>query len=273
MLERWWARQALRTEYFDHEVEPGVLLRLHFDSAIARDIYCHNHELAERALLRRFLRPGDTFIDVGANLGLYSILASRLLGPGGLVFSFEPDPKVFARLLFNLKANGCDNVKAFQLALSNMDETRAMQISNAGFDAYNSFGTPVRGAGTFEPRDVTCVRYDSLTKTERRMAKASMIKIDVEGWERMVLHGAIEQLSRENAPLLQLEFNDQAAASVGFSCKELHQWLNSLGYSVYTFDYRNGELMPHPLKEHYVYDNVFATKDIISLRQRIGARA
>jgi len=273
MFESWWARQALKTDYFDHEVEPGVLLRLYFDSAIAKDIYCHNHELAERALLRHFLRPGDTFIDVGANLGLYSILASRLLGPDGLVFSFEPDPKVFARLLFNLKANGSDNVKAFQLALSNMDETRAMQISNAGFDAYNSFGTPVRGAGTFESHDVTCVRYDSLTKIEPRMARASMIKIDVEGWERMVLQGAIEQLSRENAPLLQLEFNDQAAGSLGLSCKELHQWLNSLGYSLYTFDHRNVELVPHPLKEHYVYDNVFATKDIVSLRQRIGARA
>jgi len=272
LFERRWARRALTKEYFDYEVESGMRLRLHFDSAIARDIYCHDHELAERALLRRFLRPGDTFVDVGANLGLYSVLASRLVGPDGLVFSFEPDPKVYARLLFNLEANDCSNVRTFQLALSSLDETRAMQISNAGFDAYNSFGTPVRGEGTFEAHDVACVRYDALTKVEPRMASASMIKVDVEGWESMVLHGAIEQLSRENAPLLQLEFNDQAAKSVGLPCKELYQWLNSLSYSVYTFDHKNVELAPHPLKEHYIYDNVFATKDIVSLRQRIGAR-
>jgi FkbM family methyltransferase len=271
LLERWWAKQALKREYFDHEVESGVLLRLHFDSALARDIYCHNHERAERILLHRFLRPGDTFIDVGANIGLYSVLASRIVGPGGHVFSFEPDPRVYARLLFNLESNGCDNVKTFQLALSNADETRVMQISNAGFDAYNSFGAPVRGEGTFEAHDVTCMRYDSLAKIEPRMARASMIKIDVEGWEAMVLHGAIEQLCRENAPLLQLEFNDQAAKALGLSCKQIYQWLNTLHYSVYTFDHRSAELVPHPLKEHYVYDNVFATKDIASLQQRVRA--
>jgi FkbM family methyltransferase len=239
---------------------------------MAWDIYCHDHELAERAFLRRVLRPGDTFIDVGANLGLYSIIASRLVGPKGFVCAFEPDPVVYSRLRFNLHNNGCSNVKAFQLALSNINETRVMQISNSGYDAYNSFGTPVRGGGTFEAREVACVRYDSFVEHEPKLANPTMIKVDVEGWESMVLRGAVEHLSRENAPLLQLEFNDEAARSVGRRCSELYKWLTSLGYSIYTFDPRSRELIPHPLLNYYVYDNVLATKNIDSLKKLVGSR-
>jgi FkbM family methyltransferase len=273
LRERWWSKQAVTRKHFDYDIEPGVRLRLHFDSAIAKDIYCHDHELAERAFIRRFLRPGDTFVDVGANLGLYSIIASQLVGSDGFVCAFEPDPMVYSRLLFNLQTNSCSNVKAFQLALSNADELRAMQISNAGYDAYNSFGIPVRGDGTFETREVACVRYDSFARREPRLRSATMIKVDVEGWESMVLKGAVDSLSREPAPLLQLEFNDQAAKALGLPCSELYKWLRSLGYSIYTFDLRRQQLIPHPLLDHYVYDNVLATKDIQSLNKRIGLGA
>ena len=254
----------------DHEAEPGVRLRLHFDSAIARDIYCHDHEVAERAFVRLFLKPDDVFVDIGANLGLYSVLASGIVGPSGAVFSFEPDPKAYERLLFNLKANDRTNVQTFQLALSNADETRAMQISTKGFDAYNSFATPVCGEGTFQSRDVTCVSYDSFAGQHPVMQKAVMVKVDVEGWETMVVHGAKRHLSGDAAPVVMLEFNDQAAKSSGQPCCELYRWLQALGYSIYTFDARNRRLVPHPYQEHYVYDNVFAIKNLDYVTQRIG---
>lgn len=268
--DRWWEGEGKLREFMDHEVEPGVSLRLYFDSAIAQDIYCHDHEVAERAFVRFFLRPGDVFVDIGANLGLYSVLASGLVGPGGAVFSFEPDPKTHERLLFNLKTNGCTNVQPFQCALSNADETRTMQISGAGFDAYNSFATPVRGEGTFQSREVACVSFDSFASQHPAMQKAAMVKVDVEGWEAMVLQGAKKQLSGDAAPVLLIEFNDQAAKSSGQPCSELYRWLQSLGYSMFTFEARGKRLVPLPHREHYVYDNVLAMKNTAFVTGRIG---
>lgn len=271
-LDRWWDRQARSREFFDVEVEPGVKLRLHFDSAIARDIYCHDHEAGERAFVRRLLRPGDVFVDVGANLGLYSIIASRCVGSEGAVFAFEPDPRTHDRLLHNLQANECRNVRPFRFALSNEDETRAMQISTAGFDAYNSFGTPVRGEGTFEETPVSCVSFDSFAKKEPLLQKARMMKVDVEGWETMVLHGAQECLSKPDAPVLLVEFNDYAAQSTGHSCADLYRWLGERGYSIFMYDSRRNDLRSHPLLDHYVYDNVIAAKDLGFVKTRIEAQ-
>jgi FkbM family methyltransferase len=266
---RWWDAQSKTNEFTDSEVEPGVRLRLYFDSAIARDIYCHDHEVDERAFVRLFLRPGDVFADIGANLGLYSVIASQAVGPSGSVFSFEPDPKTHERLLHNLKANDCRNVQPFQLALSNVDETRPMQISTAGYDAYNSFGTPVRGEDTFKAVDVACVSFDSFAQQHPQLHKVTMMKVDVEGWESMVLRGAEKQLSGDTAPVLQVEFNDQAAKALGLPCSELYRWLQKLGYSIHTFDAKKKRFIPHPYLEHYVYDNVFAIKNLDMVTSRI----
>lgn len=267
--DRWWEAQSKKSEFTDSEVEPGVRLRLYFDSAIAKDIYCHDHEVDERAFVRLFLRPGEVYADIGANLGLYSVIASQTVGANGAVFSFEPDPKTHERLLFNLKANDCKNVQPFQLALSNVDESRVMQISTAGFDAYNSFGTPVRGESTFKPVDVACVSFDSFAEQNPLLRNVAMMKVDVEGWESMVLRGAEKQLSGASAPVLQIEFNDQAAKALGQPCSELYRWLQKLGYSIHTFDAKNRCLVPHPYAEHYVYDNVFAVKNIEFVTARI----
>lgn len=274
LRDRWWDRQGRSREFIDTEVEPGMRLRLYFDSAIARDIYCHDHEIGERAFVHRFLRPGDVFVDVGANLGLYSVIASKAVGANGSVFAFEPDPKTHGRLLFNLKANNCQNVQAFELALSSEDETRLMQVSATGYDAYNSFGTPVRGEGTFRSHEVSCVSFDSFASQMPRLHDVTMMKVDVEGFETMALRGAQKQLSGATAPVLQIEFNDQAAKSLGLPCSELYLWLQKLGYSIYTFERRTGKLIPHPYRDHYVYDNVFAIKDLEFVKSRIqGTRA
>jgi hypothetical protein len=148
-----------------------------------------------------------------------------------------------------------------------------MQISAAGFDAYNSFATPVRGEGTFQSREVACVSFDSFASQHPAMQKAAMMKVDVEGWETMVLHGAKKQLSGDAAPVLLIEFNDQAAKSSGQPCAELYRWLQSLGYSMFTFEAPGRRLVPFPFREHYIYDNVLAMKDRDFVIGRIGRKS
>jgi hypothetical protein len=60
--------------------------------------------------------------------------------------------------------------------------------------------------------------------------------------------------------------------ALGHPCSELYKWLGSLGCSIYTFDLRSQQLRPHPRVDHYVYDNVLATKDVQSLNKRTGLR-
>ncbi len=88
--------------------------KLHFDP---KDRVMSHYLLEDRAwepveteALRQELRRGDVVVDVGANIGYYTILASRLVGEGGKVYAFEPEPDNFAMLQKNLKANGCTNV-------------------------------------------------------------------------------------------------------------------------------------------------------------------
>ena len=85
-----------------------LYLRLHCLGLMGRN---------ERAALSRIVKPGMTVVDVGSNLGLYTILLSRLVGPTGHVLAFEPDPDLFSLLQQSSLLNGCANVTANNLAL------------------------------------------------------------------------------------------------------------------------------------------------------------
>ena len=74
-------------------------------------------------LMSEVLRPGDTFVDVGANLGLMTVHGSSLVGSKGKVFAFEPSPTVYKRLTQNLELNSCKNVQAYQVALGERAQT------------------------------------------------------------------------------------------------------------------------------------------------------
>ena len=87
---------------------------VHVSAAIARDGIW---EPQETRFLLDTLRPGDVFVDVGANIGYFSLLASRLVGPAGTVLAFEPEAANYALLEANCRRNGCDNVRCFRAAL------------------------------------------------------------------------------------------------------------------------------------------------------------
>ena len=265
-----WERLKRKRQHIDVKIECAVTMRLYFDNVISKDIFCYNHEKNERRFLCRFLRKGDAFLDIGANMGLYSLLASKLAGPTGQVYAFEPDPNTYRRLLLNLELNGLENVSCHQIALSDREEVRDMKISSGAYDAYNSFGTPVRGEGTFEKLRITCATCDGFLENEgladRRIA---YLKVDVEGWETRVLQGAEALLRRDDAPVLQIEFNDQAAKAVDTPCVDLYRWLEQLGFTMYTYDARKNVLVNLPLQDHYVYENVLAIKRYAEVRDRL----
>lgn len=257
---RQWDRAREKGGYVDVKVEGRARLRLHTDSTLGSLIFYQGFEQNERTFLWRYLRPGDVFVDVGANIGLFTVIAAKRVGDGGRVYAFEPAALPRCRLEENTRLNQFNNVSIQSFALSDQAGWLEMSIPTDGHDAWSSLAAPIAGTGIQMDR-IEAVTWDAFAE-RICLAKPRMMKIDVEGWENRVLDGASATLSAPDAPLLQVEFTDAAAQSAGSSCAALYQHLMNLGYTVCRYDKARNQLVPDALRASYPYDNLYASKHL-----------
>jgi FkbM family methyltransferase len=139
----------------------------------------------EAGLLEKLIAPGMQILDVGANIGLYTLLLSRLTGQAGKVFAFEPEPNLFSILCENCAANAADNVTPFQCAAGEANGRATLQRAT-----FNS-GDNRLGASTSGPEsiEVKVARLDEVVPKRT----VDFIKLDVQGHELAALTG-MEQL-------------------------------------------------------------------------------
>ena len=152
---------------------------------------------AEFARLAEWLNPGDWSIDVGANLGVYTLGMSKLVGPAGRVLSLEPIPETFELLAANCTASTCRNVTLISAAASSTAGVvgMAVPVQATGRNYYEaSIQESVNGDGYH----VLCVTLDSLPITGR----VSLIKIDAEGHEAKVIDGAKAIIARDRPTII-----------------------------------------------------------------------
>jgi FkbM family methyltransferase len=175
---------------------------------------------SEAAIFKRAVKPGDTVVEAGANLGAHTVLLARLAGgaPGGGVLAFEPQPVLHQILCANLGLNSVTNVKAERCGLGNRQQTLHIPSLDYGAD-YNFGGLSLGLAEDGEPVPVR--RLDSY-----RLSKCDFIKIDVEGMERQVLEGGSNTI-QDLRPLMYVE-NDREAESRG-----LIELLLSMDYALW----------------------------------------
>jgi len=213
---RVWG-QRLASATFDR----WLYLRLHSAGQIGA---------AQRATLQEIVRPGMTVIDVGANLGLYTVLLSRLVGPAGRVISFEPDPYLFGLLMRNCALNGCANVEAHNLALGSGRSRLVLRkrIFNSGA---NTLGA---SDNRFFPSavEVGVVSIDEFLPT----LQPDLVKIDVQGWEIEVLKGMQQTLTTSANIALYLEFFPKGLRQAGYSADELLNFLAGQNFRLYLTD-------------------------------------
>lgn len=178
----------------------------------------------ELAYLEKALSPGMVFIDVGANFGVYTLVASKLVGEAGKVIAFEPTAQSSAILWQNIALNHCANVCAFQVALT---QRRGKAWLYHGWDPVgNSLGMdPVSGHGGEE---VQTEVLDHMLR-ENGIDRVDAVKIDVEGAEELVLRGAIRTLTT-HSPIVIFEYNPGCAARLGLSPYGARDLLKSLNY-------------------------------------------
>jgi FkbM family methyltransferase len=234
-------------------------MRLYLDSELSRLIYCRGFEYNERLLTSRLLRPGDIYVDIGANIGLFTLLAADRVGTAGKVFAFEPVSRTYRRLVENIGLNGFRHVFPRRLAISDSSGELIITASGGGFDAWSSFGRPYMGEE--ETREaVPSTSWDDFAAEQDLIGKVTMMKLDVEGWESRVVLGARTTLSRDDAPTLYVEFTEQAAVNAGSSCRELHQILISCGYELFLPAPGAKSLELFPPRASYPNVNLLAVK-------------
>ncbi|WP_374448320.1 FkbM family methyltransferase [Stella sp.] len=180
----------------------------------------------ELRLLERFLHPGDVFVDVGANVGLYTLKGARIVGPSGRVVAVEPGRDACRVLADNVALNGYRHVTVVPKALADAEAVVTLYHVPLGDDpqAYSL----VPGAGQPPGEPVQATTLDRLAEV-LRLPRIDCIKIDVEGTEAMVLAGARAQLARWR-PTVIFEINCPTGTESGIAPDAAWNLLADLGY-------------------------------------------
>jgi FkbM family methyltransferase len=225
------------------------------------------------AWIARRLKPGDLFIDIGANIGYFSLLASRLVGKSGQVVAIEPSAPTFALLRRNLDRNEARNVRAVNVAVSDCEEELQLFL-HPGNDSGRT--TVVRSwADKRKFVASSPVRALPLEAILQRgeIEAARLIKIDVEGYEDHVLSGLLRLLPfcRRDAEII-VEVNPSILADQGRTSADLLSGFESLGFNLYEIenDYEVSKYVQAdgPKPAFRLADHVFMEqKDVILSRQ------
>jgi FkbM family methyltransferase len=221
---------------------PGaVRIRLYPEGEVAEFLAVQRFfEKTELALVAAYLKPGMTVIDVGANIGVYSILASKIVGPTGMAWAFEPSLESYQRLEKNLQLNGCDRVQPVRAALSTLAEGFLQLKSDAGFgDAYRYLASAgIVDAGNPHSERVAVTTLDAFSRRER-IGDAAFLKIDVEGGEYAVFQGAQDFLRSSPNASIMFESDPEWCQRAGCRQEDSFELLARLGFGLYAWQNRS----------------------------------
>lgn len=266
--ERLWQRHFATQSVLEYKLEGGAKINLYEDDHLSKLIFVTGFEENERAFIQRYLAPGDIFVDVGANIGLFTLIGARRIGRRGKVYALEPTALTYERLVQNVQRNQLTNVHCFQLALSDQTEQRMMTTSFDGYGAWNSLAQPSAGAH-FRQEPIACLAWDTFAIQQALVGKVNLMKIDIEGWEFYMLQGAQATFVRSDAPDLLIEFTEVNANAAGVTGASVYELLAALGYTLYRIDAQQKTLYA-AVQQAYEWENLVATKNIERVCKRSG---
>ena len=245
----WQIYKRLQPGPHDIKIFGGLTLRCYPDSPSASlMIYCdENPDYHEMHFLRCYLLDGDRMLDVGANIGVYSLLGASLVGHSGHIIAFEPGPEANRRLKENIAINGLKNVSIYSCALG--DKNREINFLDM-CDTTNRIQTADDvGQSVIS---VPLVRLEEIID-----GTFAIGKMDIEGAEPDALRGAQEMLKRSNPPVWLLELNGSLHA-FGYTESSFAKWLSEQGYDLALYDADRNEINFTNSMPWLVSPNVFA---------------
>ncbi len=210
------------------------------DNYLSADIIAQKRLDVARDFLEQF-RPyipvGGVVVDVGACLGDYTATFSEMVGEDGFVFAFEPNPIAFQCLMHNMSKY--PNVAYYPMALGEWPTVKArMQL-----DLNNIGASRLTWAEAADITDIEVARLDDIFTM--LPAQLDFLKLDTEGWEPLVLDGAVETINRFR-PAILLEVNTWMLAKMNFTPDAIWSRLDALNYQYERFDGPYGDILCLP---------------------------
>ncbi len=223
--------------------------------------------------LLNILQPGDTFIDIGAHVGFFTVLAGHLVGPTGHIIAVEPIEENFKALEQHVKINDLSNTQLINAIISEIDGDAEIYF-NADNDGGHALWDP--GAHQFNQKSqqhktvlpVASKTLDTLLN-ENKLSTVKSVKIDTEGAEVNILRASQNILKQQVVDFFICELNGFALAQMGFSQDDLFACVRNHGYEIY-LPQEDGSLPRHlplgsRLESKYIINLLIAKPQLIPI--------
>lgn len=229
-LIRNWLHPKGRIQIARTSLNNSMPIYVNLCEKVGGDIYYGlGFESTELEFVRKTLVDGDVFFDVGANIGMYSLTASHLVGVSGRVHAFEPLDNAFDILQMNLQLNHSSNVSANCVAVSDIAGVAELQVNQES--ALTSIGKTNRGK-VVQTKTVPLVTLDEYAD-ETNIQQLDFLKIDVEGYEGHVLRGGEGLIRRSKDLIILCELSEKNYQPLNLSVNEVLEWIRARGYEIW----------------------------------------
>lgn len=231
---------ALWCESISLSIQPG--------EEVSECVYTQGfYEPNQFSAMKQILKKGNTFIDIGAHIGLYSIYASKCIGPSGSVYSFEPSPRERARLENHIQLNHLRNITVYPVAVYDRSSQTEMKVAEYPHSGHNTLGHFAYATTQEESRPVVETQTLDEWAKLNRIQSIDLIKIDAEGSEEKILRGAIQVLS-QTRPVLMIEITSLSLNHQNSSVESIWKFITDLSYILMAYDSASG--LPYPVSSH-----------------------
>ncbi|MFN9623108.1 MAG: FkbM family methyltransferase [Cyanobacteriota bacterium] len=239
------AALAAGQEFID--LMPGIDLPMVIHPKMYFTVGYTNYVFEQETLdfIRDHLRTGDTFLDIGANVGYLSLFCANLVKQSCRVIAFEPGEFAFDLLKKNKDLNQFDNLEIYNAGLGEKDEIVQFNTGMPGMEVYNSVGKIVHPSADAEKfHTISAKFYKGSTWLKRHnVDKIDIMKLDVEGGEYLVLKGMHEIFQAQKVSRLLIEITDEMSRALGYHPSDIIYMLSDCGYEWFTL-HSCGRLKP-----------------------------
>ncbi len=185
--------------------------------------------------MKQTVKPGWTVVDIGANIGYFTLLLSRLVGPTGKVYAFEPDPDNVRVLKKNVMANNCRNVIVVQKAVSNKDGQLKLFLDEENKGDHRSYDS-------HDGRKSITIKSTTLdTYFRKDKGTIDFIKMDIQGSEALALLGMKKTMKRQKKLILLSEFWPFGICNSGIKPERYISLLREYGFGISILDSRHNK--------------------------------
>lgn len=231
---RWWTYLHMKEPVVMNWLD-GLKIKIYPKNEMFRSIYVNGkYDPNMIVVLKAFLKPGDTLLDVGANCGYISLPLIKAIGDNGKIIAIEPSTRDYKRLIENISINKLSEiVKPVKFAMGDRVGSKTMLIASEERSASNTLGMKFafQGIEKETTEDVNVTTIDNIVNMEN-LTKVNVIKLDVEGSEVRCLEGAKDTLANFK-PVIVMSVNRDALGHSKRTVEQMEKILKENGYKTY----------------------------------------